>query len=630
MQRNGYLNVVLTLLLLLAGAVGFVLVRSVDLLRLRAERISEQLGDLHQRLDQVEQRVASLTALPARPARSGATPATPADVGPASIANHGFFDPAAETGDRIIAAIQSETPNMNALINNESFVSDIWGLCYDSLAERNYGNPDVFEPKLAESWELSEDKLVYTVKLREGVLWHDFTDPVSGKEWRDVEVTAEDVKFYLDVIQNPDTDCAPSRTYLKDLDRIEVIDPYRFKVYWRQRYFLSESITLGLQPLPRHLYHAYDGPFDGKRFNDDHERNRVVVGCGPYRFDRWDKGQRIILSTWEKYFGRPLGVAPPITQRVYDVIKLKPTQLQSLRSNQPDAIDMMGLTPEQWVNNTDGPEFGENGHLRKMQYTARSYFYIGYNLSRPLFQDRRIRLALTHLVDRERILKEVYYGLGRIITGPFFVDSPYNDPDVAPYPFDIDKAKALFGEVGWADTDGDGILDKDGKKFEFTILQVTDHPIQQRMLPIIKEDMARAGVVMSIQALEWSVYVKKLEEKDFEVCTLGWRMGYESDPYQIWHSSQADLPASSNHISFRSPAADALIERIRVTFDLEERVRLCREFHRLLHEEQPYTFLFSPDALLALHRRYLNVREFPDGPPTSLFWTPREAQKSLP
>ncbi len=627
MQRNGYLNVILTLLLAVVAGVGLLLVRSVDLLRLRTERISEQMGGLHQRLDQVERRIASLGTVSVG---HGTAASGQASVTPGRIANVEYFDPEAEPGDRIITAIQSETPNMNSLVNNEAFVGDIWGLCYDSLAERNYGNPDTFEPKLAEAWELSDDKLVYTVTLRQGVLWHDFTDPVSGKAWQDVEVTAEDVKFYLDAIQNPDTDCAPMRVYLKDLDRIEVLDRHRFRVHWRQPYFLSESITLGLQPLPRHLYHAYDGPFDGKRFNDDHERNRIVVGCGPYRFDRWDKGQRVILAPWDKYYGRALGVAPPVSHRVFDVVKLKNTQLQSLRSDRPDAIDMMGLTPEQWVNNTDGPEFGESGHLRKLRYTSRSYSYVGYNLNHPLFQDRRVRTALTHLIDRERILKEVYYGLGQVISGPFFVKSPYNDPDLLPLPFDIARGKALLAEAGWSDSDGDGVLDRDGRKFEFTILQVADHPIQQRMLPIIKEDMARAGVVMSIQTLEWSVYVKKLEEKDFEVCTLGWRMGYESDPYQIWHSSQADLPASSNHIAFRHAEADRLIERIRVTFDLDERIRLCRAFHRILHEEQPYTFLFSPDALLAMHRRYRNVRDFPDGPPAVLLWTPREAQKALP
>jgi peptide/nickel transport system substrate-binding protein len=480
---------------------------------------------------------------------------------------------------------------------------------------------------MAESWSLSEDKLTYTIKLREGILWHDFVDPVSGEEWKDVPVTAEDFKFYIDVIKNPDVDCAPLRVYFQDLDRIEVVNDLEFRVVWSKKYFKSESITLGLSPLPRHFYHAYEGPFDGKRFNDDHERNRIVVGCGPYQFQRWDKFQRIVLERWEKYYGRRYGVMPPIKHRVIEIIKHPNTQFQALLAGK---IDSMGLQPDQWVNKTNTPEFDPvTGSIRKIKTMGHAYFYIGYNLNNPLFQDRTVRRALTHLVNRERIASEVFFDLAVVTSGPFFIESPYYDSSVEPYPFSIEKGRELFADAGWRDTDGDGILDKDGKKFEFTILAVAGHPTQSKMLPIIKEDMEKAGVVMRIANVEWPVYTQRLETKSFEVCTLGWTSDLEPDPYQLWHSSQAEIPSSSNHIGFKNPEADRLIEEIRVCFDLQERIRLCHEFHRLLHEEQPYTFLFSRNSLLALSARYRNVREFPLGVEPKTFWTPTEAQKRI-
>jgi len=624
LHKSGYLQFVLTVLVITVIVMGIAIIKSVDLLRDRAERISEQVKDVSSRIDNLENKLANLQiSVP-----SGNTGQTPKASLP-KIANREFYDPKAVNGGRLITAISSETKNMNYLVNNEAFVGDIWTYCFDSLAERNYAKPEIFEPRLAESWTLSADKLTYTVKIRQGMLWHDFTDPVNKKTWQDVEVTADDFKFYLDVIKDKNTDCAPSRTYFKDLDRIEVLSKYCFKVFWKRPYFLSESITLGLSPLPRHLYHAYDGPFDGKRFNDDHERNRLVVGCGAFRFDKWDKGQKVVLKRWEKYFGKNLGIMPSLEQIVFEVIKHKNTQLQSLRSNKDEGIDRMSLLPEQWVNQTETPEFSSKGHLLKMKYPARSYNYIGYNLKLPMFQDKRVRQALTHLVDRKRILKEVYYDLGRITTGNFFMDTAYYDKSIKPYPFSVATAKKLFAEAGWKDTDNDGILDKDGKKFAFSILQVADHPIQQRMLPIIKEDMAKAGVVMKINTFEWSVYVQKLEKKSFEVCTLGWRMGFESDPYQIWHSSQTKLDASSNHISFNNKEADELIEKIRVTFDFKERVKLCHRFHALLHEEQPYTFLFTSYALLAQNRRFRNIQIFPGGVPTTIQWVPKAEQRPL-
>jgi peptide/nickel transport system substrate-binding protein len=602
---------------------GWAIVRSIDLKRLREEKISGQLEQLEGKINQIERKMQELRTLP--PASSVQIRETPREV--ANVANLEFFDSKAEFGGRRISAISSQTKNMNYMVNNESLVSGIWGVCFDSLAERNYSKPEIFEPMLAESWSISDDKLTYTIKLRKGVLWHDFTDPVDRKEWKDVEVTAGDFKFYVDVIQNPDTDCAPLRTYMMDLDGVEVISDYEFKVRWKKKYFLSESMTLGLQPLPKHLYHAYEGPFDGKKFNDDHERNRIVVGCGPYRFAGWDKGQRIMMTRWDKYYGAKYGIAPPISDLVLEVMPNQNTQFQALTGGK---IDKMQLTPEQWINKTDTPQFNpETGSLIKIKYPQRMYRYIGYNLRNPLFEDKRVRQALTHLVDRERIIREVYHDLARLITGNFFIDTVYNDKTIEPYPFSVEKAKELFRSAGWTDSDGDGILDRNGVKFEFSVLTPNNNPSYDKMMPMIKEDMAKAGVMMNIRNAEWSVFVQELGKKKFDACVCGWAMGLEADPYQLWHSSQADVVESSNHVGFRNEQADRLIAEIRECFDLEKRVRLCHEFHRLLHEEQPYTFLFSPYSLTAQSSRYRNVKVFPIGIPENIQWVPRNEQKKV-
>jgi peptide/nickel transport system substrate-binding protein len=628
MKNNGYVNIVATLLLLAVIFFGFAMVKSNDLKRLRLERVSKQLDGFNSRLKELDRKLTSISAGSARfaPKTESSASSPTGDTHPAKIANLRYFDSHADFGGRRISAISSETKNMNALVNNESLVSSIWSYCNDSLGTRDYAHPEKFEPLLAESWTVSEDKLTYSIKLRKGVYWQDFTDPVSKKAWRNVEVTAEDFKFYLDVIKNKDTDCAAMRTYLIDLDRIEVLSKYEFKVYWRKRYFLSESSTLFLSPLPRHLYHAYPGPFDGKKFNDDHERNRIVVGCGPYQFAGWEKGQRITLKRFDNYYGAKYGIAPPIETLQLEVIKHPNTQLQALLSGD---IDQMSLQPDQWVLRTNTPRFEKGGDIRKIKYPARVYRYIGYNLRNALFKDRRVRVALTHLVNRKRIIKDVYHGLARIVTGNFFIGTPYNDKSVKPYQFSVAKAKRLFAEAGWSDSDGDGILDKGGVKFDFTMLAPSNSPKYDKILPIVKEDMAKAGVVLRIRKVEWSVFVQMIGEKKFETCILGWGMGFESDPYQLWHSSQADLKESSNFIGFKNTEADKLIEKIRVCFDVRKRIELCHKFHRLLHKEQPYTFLLSPDALTAQSARYKNVRVFPGGPEEKIMWVPKKQQKTM-
>lgn len=615
MNNTGYLKFILTLLTLLVVFFGYLGIQALDRVRETNMRIVEKLD-----------RLAERASVPLPPVASAAASAAPSAAAAADVANREFFAPEAEPGGRLIQATMADAANLNYLINNDAAVAGFNALCSASLAERNYERPTEFQPMLAESWEISPDHLRYRIKLRRGVFWQDFTDPVTGREHRNVEVTAHDFKFFIDVVRNPDVNCGPLRVYYQDLESVTVLNDYEFEVRWKTEYYGSLACTLGLSPLPRHFYHAYEGPFDGKRFNDDHQRNRMIVGCGPYRLLRWEKDKRLIFQRYDRYFGRALGVGPALEYIVFDLIKHPNTRFQALLGG---SLDLLELTPDQWVQRGNDPQF-ESGALRKYQYLLSQYTYIGYNLRNPLFEDRRVRQALTMLIDREKIRHDVYFDLAEIVAGPYLPNSPYHDPELSPWPYDPVRAKTLLAEAGWRDEDGDGILEKDGRKFVFTMLQIATSPIQQKMMPIIKESLAAAGIDMKIQNIEWSVYIQRLEEKNFEACCLGWSSPLDSDPYQVWHSSQAELPGSSNHVGFVNPEADRIIEELRRTFDMEKRIELSRQLERLLHEEQPYTFLFSPYALVALAERYRNVRVFSYGIPDSILWVPKVEQKPVP
>ena len=433
-----------------------------------------------------------------------------------------------------------------------------------------------------------------------------------------MEVTADDFKFFVDVIKNPKIPCEPMRVYFDDLQELRVMDPYTFQVIWKRRYWQSEGQTLGLMPLPRHFY-QFD-PAKPDDFTDNTERNRMIVGCGPWIFESWEKGKAITFRRNEAYYAPK----PYLTRRIIKVIREPTARLQALRNGE---IDRMGLLPEQWVNQTSDEAF--NAKFAKFQYPARMFNYIGYNMRRDFFKDKRVRLALTHLVNRERILKEVYFGLGRIVTGPFYIDSSSYDQSIKPWPFDVDKAKALLAEAGWKDTAGDGVLRKDGKKFEFTYMTVSGFKLGEQIAAIVRDDFAKAGIVVNINPVEWSVYTERLDERNYDVCQLGWGLDWADDPYQVWHSSQADVPKGSNHVGFKNAEADRIIEEARREFDVAKRTELYHRLHRLLHEEQPYTFLISPEALVALDKRFRNAKVwkpinemYPDG-----FWVPLNMQK---
>ena len=618
MQNRSFLTpILLFLCLIVLAVIGAGVVTAIDRQRFQTEALTKAVAELSERIDQIAAGGIAVASSGGASALSGESPA----------GNVEFYDKNAEPGGRFIGAITSDTGNMNMIINNDATVSDFWGLTCDSLAERHYKDIDRFVPRMAESWTLSDDKLTYRIKLRKGILWHDFTDPETGKKWENVEVKADDFKFYVDVIKDETVNAAPMRSYLADLKQINVINDYEFEVVWERPYILSEEITLSLMPLPRHFYHAYEGPFDGAKFNDDHVRNRMIVGCGPYQFDSWEKGKRVVFKRFEKFYGKRLGIMPALKTVVYELIQHPNTRLQALRSR---TLDADSLTTEQWVNNTDTAEFKEGGFLRKMRLPSMSYSYIGLNLANPLFQDRNVRVALSHLVDRKRIIRDVYYDLVRPVSGPFFVDSRANDPSIEPYEFDVEKAKKMLADAGWKDTDGDGVLDKDGKPFVFTVIYANSSTTDQKLLPILKEDFARAGVKLEILSLEWSVMLERIDKRQFDAVRLAWRMSVSNDPYQLWHSDNLKIEASSNFISFANPEADRLIMEIRTCFDLDKRTELYHRFHRLIHEEEPYLFLVSPYDLFVINKRYRNVVEYPLGIYQNTFWVPKAEQLAVP
>ena len=207
----------------------------------------------------------------------------------------------------------------------------------------------------------------------------------------------------------------------------------------------------------------------------------------------------------------------------------------------------------------------------------------------------------------KEILDKLLFGLGEIVTGPFYIFGKANDPGIQPWPYDPERARQLLKEAGWIDRDGDGILDRDGKKFSFTFTISSGSKFAERLVSILKEDFARAGIEMDINRYEWAVYLDKIQSRNFDATSLGWSdPDFQDDPYQIWHSSQ--IRGGSNYIGFSNKEADRIIEAARTEFNEAKRNRMYHRFHRILHDEQPYTFMYTSPALAVVSRRFTNVK----------------------
>jgi peptide/nickel transport system substrate-binding protein len=272
---------------------------------------------------------------------------------------------------------------------------------------------------------------------------------------------------------------------------------------------------------------------------------------------------------------------------------------------------MMGLTPIQYTKQTDTPFFRDN--FRKYRYPAFQYTHLAFNQKHPWFSDKRVRQAIAYAVDKNEIVDVVLFGLGTPATGPYVPNTwPYN-PNVKRYDYNPQKAKELLKEAGWEDRDGDGILDKDGRPFSFTILTNAGNALRKNTATIIQWRLRKIGIKVDIRTVEWSTFVNQfIDKKRFEAVLLGWSIGLDADQYDIWHSSKTG-PKELNFISYKNPEIDRLLEEGRGTFDKEKRKKCYFRMQEIIAEEQPYTFLYVPAALPVISSRFRGIEPAPAG-----------------
>ncbi|MEZ4600539.1 MAG: peptide-binding protein [Syntrophotaleaceae bacterium] len=484
-------------------------------------------------------------------------------------------------GDTLILGSIGDASNLLPVLASDSASSDINGLVYNGLVR--YDKNLQVEGDLAESWEISKDNLTITFHLRRDVRWHD------GKPF-----TAEDALFTYRLLVDPKTPTAYAERYLQ-VDKAEVLDPYTFRVTYKKP-LATALISWAFAIHPKHLLEGTDitqSPFSSR-----------PVGTGPYRFVEWRRGEKIVLEANPDYYeGRPY-----LRRVVYRVIPDTSTMFLELQSG---GLDLMGLTPLQYAMQTNTPAF--NRRFNKYRYPDFSYTYLGYNLRRPLFQDKRVRQAMSFAIDKQELVEGVLLGLGQVATGPYKPGSwPYN-PDVPRYPYDPEKARTLLAQAGWTDSDGDGILDKDGKPFAFTILTNQGNDQRIKSGEIIQRRFREVGIDVKLRVLEWASFLKEfLEPGNFDAVIMGWTIPIDPDSYEIWHSSKI-RPRELNFIQFRNEEVDRLLETGRRSLDQAERKRVYDRLQVILAEEQPYTFLYVPDSLPAVASRVQGIEPAPAG-----------------
>ena len=237
------------------------------------------------------------------------------------------------------------------------------------------------------------------------------------------------------------------------------------------------------------------------------------------------------------------------------------------------------------------------------------YLYIGWNEARnnkpTYFADKRVRRAMTMLIDRAAIVHDIMHDLATVPSGPYSALGPQADPSVAPLPYDPDGAKKLLAEAGFT-MKNDVLMGPDGKEFAFDFMYVTNRDVGKQVATFTHDAMARAGIVVRLAPVEWSTLLQKTKERNYDAVFMGWGGTVEDDLNQEF-STEAMKGVGDNFVQYSNPEFDRILQIARFTPDPVKRRGMWHQLHRIIADDQPYTFVFADKELDAVSKRFKGV-----------------------
>jgi peptide/nickel transport system substrate-binding protein len=496
-------------------------------------------------------------------------------------------------GDWSIEAFSTHLKTITPLVSTDAYASSVQSYVLESLITRN---PDSlsWEGLIAKNWNMSDDGLVIRFQLRDDVK---FSDGIA--------LTADDVVFTFNFIMTEVIQAPRDRAYLEKIKSVQATGKFEVVFTFKEPYFEALSLAGSMPILAQHFYEPYLK--EPQKFN---ESKGLLLGSGPYKLmdaKNWspDKGS-VELVRNDHYWG---DVQPSYHRILWKIIQNDSARLTTYRNGE---IDSYAARPVEYQTLKNDQQITQKSNNFEYMPPVVGYSYIAWNEFRSAkptrFADKRVRLAMTYLTDVNRIISDIFLGYAEPALSPFSSVGKQHDHNLQAYRFDVEKAKVLLKEAGYEDRNHDGVLeDKAGQPFEFKLTYLESNEDTKRMVLLLKDLYARAGVKMIPFPQEWPVMLENLDKKDFDAITLGWTSGIETDLYQIFHSAQA-VSNGDNYISYKNLALDTLIDEARRTVDESKRMPLWQQAERIIYDDQPYTFLMRRKSLLFVDQRIHNLQ----------------------
>jgi peptide/nickel transport system substrate-binding protein len=500
----------------------------------------------------------------------------------------------------LIRRLEGNPNTLNPLFRGSDMEYALWELLYDA--------PFVFDSQMrwrvneavVEKYEESDDHRSATLVLKPGLKWHD------GQPF-----TARDVVFSFHQLRDPQVPAGATEADLETIASCEAVGEYEVRFVHREASPVAR-VHLVFPIVAEHVFapvKANDPTLT--RSEAAVWANRHPVGNGPYRFVEWTDDERIVLERWDDY----PGPKPFFKRIVFRILRDPKTALLVLLKGE---IDEMRLTPAQFAAQTASPEFAQVAVAAKAHQWVTNY--IGWNAdgSNPFFADARVRRTMTHALDVEQILHSVYQDLYSRSLGIYTLDAWMFNPEVKPLRYSLADAGDLLDQAGWTIDPQTGWRTKDGVTFAFELICPQESSTGRQVLTYYQQALRSIGVDLRLRLVEYAASRDLRRRHEFQAYFGSWTASDDPDQDRgMWHSDA--IAGGANFVSYRNPRVDALFDAARRTFDFAERQRCYREIHKLIYDDQPFTFVSVSPSLWAFNKHLRGVNFGPRG---AFYWHP--------
>jgi peptide/nickel transport system substrate-binding protein len=497
------------------------------------------------------------------PAAADLSPVRPPPPPAETLPPPAAVPPPPHRGGTLRFHLDGEPANLMPLGDAEAAALQVTsGLVYETLLDCSDGS---YRPALAESWDVSDDRMRLAVRVRSGVHWHD--KRAFG---------VMDVQASIEPLLRKGTDAAALRAELADVASLELVTERTVRLVLKRPSDLALRALCDVPILPDHIIH-------GARL-EAAPIARQPVGTGPYRFAGWEHGKRIRLERAPEYWG----AAPGVDEIIFD---LDGDAVRALNRTRRGEIDVLSRVLEVHYPEQVEPTTLHGGAALYRLHSGR-YSFLAVNHAHYPLSDPRFRRAVAMLWDRYRFSGELHDELARPIGGPPIIGTPAGDDIPAP-PFDRARAIALLEEAGYRDSNADGVRDNAGKPIRLTMLEPAGNKLFNVEARAFVLEMRKAGILVDLVATDPATIMLRLKRGEFDLAPMTW-LGAPDDAPGV--ASLFGSDGAFNYGGYRSAALDALLDEARGALGPAARAPVLSRIVKLLGDEQPAIFLYRYDV----------------------------------